>query len=98
MMLAVEGLMNLDGVGPELAIAVLERAGFEYRSETSGGYVKWIHPDRSQVWIRPNGEVVRLGPKVKGSAGKMYHPRYDQHGLRTRLHSTGERIAVSEGH
>jgi RHS repeat-associated protein len=36
--------------------------GYQYHHTTQGGYVLYRHPNGSQVWIRPNGQVIRTGP------------------------------------
>lgn len=91
-MIAVKTVQDLTGLtGPE-AEELLEDAGFFFRKETAGGYLRYIHADGSQMWIRPDGEVIRLGPKVKGKSGKKYHPRFNQYGNTTKLHSTGEKL------
>ena len=89
-MIAVELLPDLTGLPGYGAVTALHEFGFAFVSETKGGYDKYVHEDGSQVWIRPNGEVIRLGPKVKARSGKKYHPRFDQSGHTTKLHSTGE--------
>lgn len=79
-----------------IAAQTLPDAGFVFRHETKGGYGRLVHEDGSQVWIKPSGDVVRLGPKVKAQSGKKYHPRFDQRGKVTKSHSTGEKL-VSTG-
>lgn len=63
---------------------------FRFKNTTAGGYRQWKHADGSVIWIRPNGEVVRTGPKIRSSSGKMYAPRIDQYGRRASEHNTGE--------
>lgn len=89
---AAQNLPDLSGVSSLLAAEKLDDAGFVFRKQTAGGYRRYVHEDRSEVWVRPNGEVIRLGPKIKSGLAKGYHHRYDQRGERTPLHSTGERI------
>lgn len=89
-MMAVRALLDLTGFTEFGALAVIRGAGFTFLRVTKGGYHKYVHEDGSQIWIRPNGEVIRLGPKVRARDGKKYHPRFDQHGNATKLHSTGE--------
>lgn len=46
------------------------------------------------MYIRPNGEIIRLGPKVVPTGGgKSYHPRYDPEGQITQDHNTGEIVS-----
>ncbi|MGH9822316.1 MAG: RHS repeat domain-containing protein, partial [Blastocatellia bacterium] len=81
-------LPNLDGATREEAGTILRETGFEYKGTTPGGYEKWYHPDGSRVQIRPDGEVVRSGPK----AGQGYRPRIGPDGQPTASHNTGERV------
>jgi len=92
LVIAAQTLRDLTGWPGAQAVEALDDAGFEYHHTTRGGYRQWIHPDGSQVWVKPNGEIVRLGPKVKGRSGKAHRPRFDQHGKRTQSHSTGEKL------
>ena len=71
--------------------AILEQNGFSYRKPTPGGYEKFYGPGpkavRNEVWIRPNGQVIRVehvrgGPPV----------RYDSTGNVTTDHQSGELI------
>jgi beta-lactam-binding protein with PASTA domain len=78
---AATELENLTGKTRVEAKEYLEKAGFEYKGSTAGGYDKFYHPD---------GEVVRTGPKIKSAEGKSYNPRVDQHGQFTQTHNTGE--------
>ena len=76
----------------------LRGKGFEYHSTSKGGYVRYRHPGGSEVYIRPNGEVGRLGPKVTpGGGGKPYHPRVDANGNRIDTHNPGEFVAPLPG-
>lgn len=46
-----------------------------------------------RFWIRPNGEMQRLGPSIDpGPNKKNYRPRYDADGQITQEHSTGEMV------
>jgi hypothetical protein len=84
-------LPNLHGQSLADAEAVLGNSGFRFVNETAGGYRKYTHADGSEVWIRPNGEVIRLGPKVdRGPNTPNYRDRYGPDGQITDLHSTGE--------
>jgi predicted RNA binding protein YcfA (HicA-like mRNA interferase family) len=91
-MIAAQMLPDLTGWTGVEAVQVIEGTGFAFHHTTRGGYDQFVHPDGSQVWIKPNGEVVRLGPKVKGRASKKYRPRFDQYGNLTKSHSTGEKL------
>ena len=69
----------------------LRENGFTYHSTTKGGYIRYTHGDGREVWIRPNGEVVRLGPKITpAGGGKAYKPRIDANGNRIDTHNPGE--------
>lgn len=89
---AAMSLPNLTGLPAITAAQKIADAGFELRSSTKGGYLRYVHQDGSKLWIKPTGEVVRLGPKITSGGGKKYNPRYDQAGRLTKSHSTGEVI------
>jgi|GEM_PF-4815348 len=61
---------------------------------------KQEHPDGSIIHIRPNGEIVRTGPKIRDMNGKTYRRRYDQYGNKIQFisgantHSTGENLIL----
>jgi hypothetical protein len=89
-----QNVTDLTGKSREEAVDELEESGFEHQGETEGGYDKWYHPDGSRIQIRPNGEVVRTGPKTTPEeGGKKYRPRYDQNGNKTDSHNTGEKLS-----
>jgi beta-lactam-binding protein with PASTA domain len=90
---AASRLPNLSGNTKTEADEVLEKEGFEYRGKTAGGYEKYYHSDGSRVHIRPDGEVVKTGPKItpKGG-GKKYRPRIGPNGKPTTFHNTGEKL------
>lgn len=92
---AVEQLPNLSGKTKEQTANILKELGFSEIGKTQGGYEKWYHSDGSKVYIRPNGEIVRTGPKIKSLNGETYRPRFGPDGKRTSEHNTGEEI-VSE--
>lgn len=97
MKLAVESLADLTGKPHPVVLGRLKTAGFVCHSTTVGGYTLFRHPDGSELWIRPSGEIVRLGPKIMTTdKSRMYRPRYDQHGNRTESHNTGEVVQMSE--
>ena len=50
--------------------------------------------DSSEVWLRPNGEVVRLPQREYNSQGQRANRgmRLDENGVLTALHTTGERV------
>jgi hypothetical protein len=75
---------------------ILKGHGFKFKSRTSGGYRKYVHSDGSEIWIRPNGGVKRVGPKRTGPGGKRYGDRYGPDGEEipydpgANTHDTGE--------
>jgi RHS repeat-associated protein len=90
---ASEKLPNLTGKSREEADKELEDAGFSPKGETKGGYKEYRHPDGSRIWIRPNGDIVRLNPKVQPEGGgKGYRPRIGPDGTRIGTHNTGEKL------
>jgi len=75
--------------------------GFGKTKTTKGGYQQWDHEDGSQVWVRPNGEIVRTGPKrpqKNNPNGKKVRDRYGPdgnvipHEPGKDNHNTGEKI------
>ncbi|MBW4596464.1 MAG: PASTA domain-containing protein [Brasilonema angustatum HA4187-MV1] len=96
MNLAAQQLTNLTGKTRLEARTILISQGFEFKTSTTGGYETYEHPDGSVIHIRPNGEIVRSGPKIKGNNRKYYRRRYDQFGSQIQFipgantHSTGE--------
>ena len=61
---------------------------------TAGGYKRYTFSDSSEVWLRPNGEVVRLPQREYDSQGQRTNKgmRLDENGVLTALHTTGERV------
>jgi hypothetical protein len=61
---------------------------------TAGGYTRYKFPDSSEVWIRPNGEVVRLPRREYGPQGQRINKgaRLDENGALTSVHTMGERV------
>ena len=53
-----------------------------------GGYTQYKFADGSEVWIRPNGEVVRVPAPGTAPAGTRIRPGGDL----TTSHSTGEKV------
>ena len=96
MNLAAQQLANLTGKTRSEARTILTNLGFQFKTCTTGGYETYEHPDGSVIHIRPNGEIVRTGPKISGDNGKYYRRRYDQFGSQIQFvpgantHSTGE--------
>ncbi|MEV0259933.1 hypothetical protein AB0I49_01105 [Streptomyces sp. NPDC050617] len=89
----ITGVSNLHGKTLGEAEQGIFGQGFSFTSETKGGYRCYDHPDGSQVWIRPNGEVMRLGPSIDaGPNQKNYRQRYGPDGQITQEHSTGEMV------
>lgn len=92
---AIRRLRNLSGLTRAQGREALERAGFQNRGQTGGGYERWRHSDGSEVWIRPSGEVVRVpsGGAVReaGRSGRGW--RVDPNGNVVRPHTyTPERL------
>lgn len=85
---------DLHGYAIDRVEATMRGAGFSFRSQTSGGYRRYTAGDGSEIWIRPDGEVQRLGPKVSpGPNQRSYRQRYGPDGAVTKDHSTGERVS-----
>jgi len=61
---------------------------------TAGGYTRYKFPDSSEVWIRPNGEVVRLPQREYNRQGQRTNKgaRLDANGALTSTHTTGEKV------
>ena len=82
---------SFEGKTFEDAKAILEQNGFSYRGPTDRGYEKFYGPgpkaERMIVWIRTNGQVVRI-QRVRG--GQTI--RYDSTGNVTTDHQSGEFI------
>jgi len=71
----------------------LRTLGAEVRI-TAGGYTRYKFPDSSEVWIRPNGEVVRLPRREYDRQGQRTNKgaRLDENGALTSTHTTGEKV------
>lgn len=96
---AVQRLPDMTGKTRSVVEKALQGMGFQKTTKpTAGGYEQWKHPDGSEVWIRPNGELVRLAPKVwSANHTHKYHPRVGPNGqIRepSEPHSTGEIIRL----
>ncbi|MDJ0516206.1 MAG: PASTA domain-containing protein [Trichodesmium sp. MO_231.B1] len=93
---AAQQLPDLTGKSKSEALTILSNYGFQFQAQTRGGYETFAHVDGSIIHIRPNGEIVRTGPKIKTSQGKPYRRRYDQNGNQIQFmpgentHNTGE--------
>lgn len=89
---------NLSGMSRADAHIAIRNAGYNYHGTTAGGYVRYRHPSGAEIQIRPNGEVIRLGPPVTPQGGgRPYHPRIDDQGNRIPTHSTGEFVVPLPG-
>lgn len=88
-MSAASRVPDLSGMSNGEAQRALAASGFAFRHQTQGGYREFRHEDGSRIWIRPNGEVVRLSPKI---TGQKQRSRYAPSGMITESHSTGEKI------
>ena len=93
---AASALKDLTGSTMSEAESALKNSGFVFKSLTAGGYHQWRHTDGSVIWIRPNGEIVRPGPKIRSSGGRMFAPRFNQRGERVTEHNTQEYLKTSE--
>jgi beta-lactam-binding protein with PASTA domain len=97
---AAQLLPNLTGLTISEAIIILENYGFQFTSISLGGYQNFAHSDGSIIHIRPNGEIVRTGPKIKRQDGKIYRHRYNQFGTKIKFqpgantHNTGEYLIL----
>lgn len=71
----------------------LRSLGAEVRT-TAGGYTRYKFSDSSEVWVRPNGEVVRLPQREYDPQGQRTNKgmRLDENGALTATHTTGERV------
>jgi hypothetical protein len=71
----------------------LRALGAEVRM-TAGGYTRYKFPDSSEVWIRPNSEVVRLPQREYDRKGQRTNKgaRLDENGALTSTHTTGEKV------
>ncbi|GAA0354611.1 hypothetical protein NE235_36235 [Actinoallomurus spadix] len=94
---------DLTGKSLEEAERELAEHGFTFKREAPSGYRLYVAADGSEIWIRPDGEVIRTGPKIDPGPNKRnYRYRYDQNGnLLPRNdangnplnnHNTGERV------
>jgi hypothetical protein len=80
---AVGEVPDLDGLSDKEAKQALEDAGFQEKSKEGAKYKEYVHEDKSTVWIKPEGEVVRVTK-----------PRYDPiTGQRT---NNGEKLIKTE--
>jgi len=91
---AASRLPNLQGMDRADAHIAIRSQGFQLHGTTSGGYVRYRHPDGSEIWIRPNGEVMRLGPRPPG---QRHRPRYDSSG-NVGVYPQGEFLPPLPGH
>jgi hypothetical protein len=85
---------SLRGLSRVAADVFLRSLGAEVRT-TAGGATHYTFSESSEVWIRPNGEVVRLPQREYDAQGQRANKgmRLDANGLLTVLHTTGERVA-----
>ena len=84
---------SLQGMARMEVDEFLRALGAEVRM-TAGGYTSYKFPDSSEVWIRPNGEVVRLPQREYDSQGQRTNKgaRLDENGALTSTHTTGEKV------
>ena len=83
-------LRGMSRVGTDVFLRSL---GAEVRT-TAGGYIRYTFSDSYEVWLRPNGEVVRLPQRESDFQGQRTNRgmRLDENGVLTALHTTGERM------
>ena len=84
---------SLRGMSRAEADVFLRSLGADVRT-TAGGYTRYKFSDSSEVWIRPNGEVVRLPQHEHDPQGQRTNrgARLDENGAVTSTHTTGERV------
>ena len=72
----------------------LTDGGFATGGSSPGGYDVYRHPDGSRITIKPDGTIVRTGPKTLAGSdtGKKYRPRVDSEGRPTSDHDPDEKI------
>ena len=88
---------NSVGSRADLHIQLRDR-GFTYHATTKGGYVRYTHSNGSNVYIRPNGQVLRTGPpRTPAGGGKAYNPRVDAFGNRIQSHNPAEFVTPLQG-
>ncbi|MEW8000867.1 MAG: RHS repeat-associated core domain-containing protein [Candidatus Thiodiazotropha endolucinida] len=93
-----QNLPDQTGKEKEELEETLKERGFTKKQR--GSYDEWTAPDGSKVFVRPNGEIVRQGPKRPNPSDPHNSPgirdRFDQNGVRIPYnpgdtsHSTGE--------
>lgn len=74
----------------------LKKMGFVDKGKNEGAYLHYIHEqDRSEIFVRDNGEVLRLSRELKSPKGASFHQRYGSSGdLLLDTHSTGEFLVM----
>lgn len=84
---------SLRGMSRADAETYLRSLGAEVKT-TQGGYTHFRFQDKSEVVIRPDGEVIRLPKPLYGPDGARTNKgaRLDEHGVPTQSHNTGERV------
>ncbi len=91
---ATAGIPDLGGKSPVDAGQILGEGGFETSGTSPGGYTTYKHPDGSRITIKPDGTIVRTGPKTRAGSdtGKKYRPRVDSDGKPTDNHNPDEQL------
>ena len=79
---------NLKGASRKEADVMLRAENPTRVHTTAGGYTEYRFADGSSVWIRPDGEVIRV--PAPGTAGPGF--RVGPDGNLTNQHSTGEML------
>ncbi len=84
---------SLHGMSRTDADAFLRSLGAEVRT-TAGGYRHYKLPDKSELVIRPDGEVIRLPNPTYDPTGRRLNKgaRLNETGAPTSNHNTGERV------
>ena len=94
---------DLGGMTPEEATGAITDAGFGGAS--AGENKTHKHPDGSRITVKPDGTIIRTGPRTKAGSTKKdgrsgnpsgYRPRVDSDGQPTGDHNPPEKIEKAE--
>ena len=76
---AVQEVPYLDGMTFSQAVETLTDTGFQLIKTTPDGYQHFRHPDGSEIKIRPDGNIKRIGPKMDSDDPRKpgrFQPKY----------------------